>query len=414
MVYGIQSVIGAHNAPRTVGDRPPVCLITPPSAFLLDERVFVSLGILKVAAALEARGYAVNFLDLSGIENYLSALADYLAASRDVALGITTTTPQLPSVMKIAVEIRARRPDLKLVLGRPHVTLIYSALKIECKRGVSGGRAARAVAKLEAAFDVLCSGDGELAIFAALADDAPKVIDGDDPGAASSSPVHSSPNCRSRRAIWSICDPVGIRSKAMLPPVASLNSGARAAMRRAGFRWLLCGFEAANPRILVNIEKRAGRDNNDRCIEIAKAHDLKVKALMSVGHPGESAESIGDIRNWLIRMQVDDFDCTVITIYPGTPYYDLAVPHPDQAGVWTYTQSRTGDRLHAYDVDYTTTADYYKGDPNGGYRAFVFTDHLSAERIVTLRDQVEREVRATLNIRSIRVRRHCATSTRWG
>lgn len=177
MIYGIQSVIDARNAPRAAGDRPSVCLITPPSAFLLDERVFVSLGILKVAAALEARGYAV-----SGIENYLSALADYLTVSRDVALGITTTTPQLPSVMKIAVEIRARRPDLKLVLGGPHVTLVYSALKIECKRGVSGGRAARAVAKLEAAFDVLCSGDGELAIFAALADDAPKVIDGDDPG----------------------------------------------------------------------------------------------------------------------------------------------------------------------------------------------------------------------------------------
>ena len=26
-----------------------VCLVTPPSAFLLDERVFVSLGVLKVA-----------------------------------------------------------------------------------------------------------------------------------------------------------------------------------------------------------------------------------------------------------------------------------------------------------------------------------------------------------------------------
>src|SRR5690349_16855273 len=32
-----------------------VCLIIPPSAFLLDERVFVSLGVLKVAASLEAQ-----------------------------------------------------------------------------------------------------------------------------------------------------------------------------------------------------------------------------------------------------------------------------------------------------------------------------------------------------------------------
>ena len=62
-----------------------VCLITPPSAFLLDERVFVSLGILKVAASLEARNYRVNFLDLSGVENYLAPLEDYLAACQDAA-----------------------------------------------------------------------------------------------------------------------------------------------------------------------------------------------------------------------------------------------------------------------------------------------------------------------------------------
>jgi hypothetical protein len=54
--------------------------------------------------------------------------------------------------------------------------------------------------------------------------------------------------------------------------------------------------------------------------------------------------------------------------------------------------------LHAYELDYTVTADYYKGDPNGGYTSYVFTDHLSAEQIVQLRDQVEQHVRAGLNI----------------
>jgi hypothetical protein len=67
--------------------------------------------------------------------------------------------------------------------------------------------------------------------------------------------------------------------------------------------------------------------------------------------------------------------------------------------VWTYTQPRTGDRLHAIDVDYTECADYYKGDPNGGYHAFVYTDHLSSEEIVALRAQVETEVRAKLDIK---------------
>src|SRR5262249_52150971 len=134
------------------------------------------------------------------------------------------------------------------------------------------------------------------------------------------------------------------------------------------------------------------------CLEIARKHGLRVKALMSCGHPGESEESIGDIRDWLIKGQVDDFDCTVITTYPGTPYYDLAVPHDTLPSTWTYTQPKTGDRLHAIEVDYTISADYYKGDPNGGYVAFVFTDHLSSERIVALRNQLENEVRATLKI----------------
>jgi anaerobic magnesium-protoporphyrin IX monomethyl ester cyclase len=107
------------------------------------------------------------------------------------------------------------------------------------------------------------------------------------------------------------------------------------AMYRAGFRWLLCGFEAANPRILVNIDKKADLEDNDRCVAIAKKHGLKIKALMSCGRPGETEDSIGDIQDWLIRQEVDEFDCTVITTYPGTPYYDFARPHESESNIWT-------------------------------------------------------------------------------
>src|SRR5262249_3777448 len=56
-----------------------------------------------------------------------------------------------------------------------------------------------------------------------------------------------------------------------------------AAMYRAGFRWLLTGFEAANERILTNINKKATLEDNTRCVETAQAAGLKVKALMSIG-----------------------------------------------------------------------------------------------------------------------------------
>ncbi|MBI3013392.1 MAG: hypothetical protein HYY63_07190, partial [Elusimicrobia bacterium] len=51
-----------------------------------------------------------------------------------------------------------------------------------------------------------------------------------------------------------------------------------------------------------------------------------------------------------------------------------------------------------YEVDYTEVADYYKGNPDGGYKSFVFTDHLTAEELVELRDFVEKDVREKLNI----------------
>jgi radical SAM superfamily enzyme YgiQ (UPF0313 family) len=183
---------------------------------------------------------------------------------------------------------------------------------------------------------------------------------------------------------------------------AQLFTDAQAeAMNQAGFRWILTGFESGSPRILKNINKKATREENTRCIEIAKRHGLKVKALMSIGHPGESEETVMDTKNWLLEVHPDDFDVTIITTYPGTPYYDEAVKMENGKGgenCWVYTYKPTGDRLYAYEVDYTLVSDYYKGRPDGGYKSYVFTDHLSADELVKLRDNVEKDVREKLNI----------------
>ena len=91
----------------------------------------------------------------------------------------------------------------------------------------------------------------------------------------------------------------------------------------------------------------------------------------------------------------DDFDATVITTYPGTPYFDEAVE--TSAGIWTYTCQKSGDRLHSVEVDYRQVAEYYKGAP-GNYTAFVYTDKLTSEQLVSCRDWLESDVRETLSI----------------
>src|SRR5690606_20010304 len=73
-------------------------------------------------------------------------------------------------------------------------------------------------------------------------------------------------------------------------------------MKEAGFNWLLTGFESGDERILTNIQKNATRDDNTRAVEIAKKYGLKVKALMSIGHAGESFESIENTKRWLLEV----------------------------------------------------------------------------------------------------------------
>ena len=169
-------------------------------------------------------------------------------------------------------------------------------------------------------------------------------------------------------------------------------------MYQAGFRWILTGFESGSPQILEAINKQATREENNRCVEIAHKHGLKVKALMSIGHPGESRKTVLETRSWLLQTKPDDFDVSIITCYPGTPYYDEAVQDDTRKGIWFYTHKKSGLRLYQYSIDYMTPSDYYKGDPNGGYRAYVFTDFLTSGELVSLRNFVEGAVRKQLNI----------------
>ena len=74
------------------------------------------------------------------------------------------------------------------------------------------------------------------------------------------------------------------------------------------------------------------------------------------------------------------------------------MPDEKKPGVWIYTYPKTGDRLFEIEVDYTKVAEYYKGNPDGGYKSYVFTDYLSADQLVELRDFVERDVREKLEI----------------
>lgn len=464
-----------------------VCLIIPPSPFLMDERVFAFLGPLKVAAMLEEARWPVEVLDLSGIKNFIDAVEDHVRSSATRYFGITATTPQFPAAVQIAKAIRTVKKDARVIIGGTHATLVVAALKYE-KAHEKIGRAETAFRQLEANFDVIVSGDGEETIFLAAEDDAPKLIDADDrksplfltdarldatPFPARhlidlSSYHYSIDGVRATSLIAQLGCPYNCgfcagRASPMLrnirtrsdesiveeikflyrtygyqgfmfyddelnvnpKMVALMQKLAKAgkelgvewklrgfikserftdeqaqAMFEAGFRQILIGFESGSPRILENIQKLATIEDNTRCMTIANRHGLKVKALMSLGHPGESEETIVQTRDWLIEVKPFDFDASVITPYPGSPYYDQALPLVAPRGgkpVWVYT-CKNGDRLYQEEVDYAKDADYYKGDPEDGYASHVWTDSVGPETLVLRRNELEAEVREKLGI----------------
>lgn len=455
----------------------PVCFITPPSPFLLDERVFVALGILKVAAVVE-KTRPVEHLDLNGVTNYVVAVKAHCRNTEANVFCITATTPQMPAALKIAKKIKEAFPwpGPRIVLGGPHPTLVNAARKGGSKRAES------ALLDLFPKFDVVVAGDGERAILQALGDQPPYMIDADDPKSdlfLSSKDFTESPwparhlvdmdsyhyeidGVRVMSIISQLGCPFGCRfcggrnspmlRRMRLRPTESVIAEMRFMyeeygccgfmffddelnvnkqvielmqaihelqkelkvefrcrgfikaelfndiqalwMHRAGFRRLLCGFESGSPKILKNINKVATLEDNTRVMDIAKRYDLEIKALMSIGHPGDSPQTIYETKAWLLEVKPADFDITIITPYPGCPYYDEAEEITDT--LYRYTVN--GDTLYMIPVDYTQVEDYYKGDPDDGYKSHVYTTMLSADNLVSLRSRVEKEVREKLGI----------------
>lgn len=456
--------------------KPTVTFITPPSPFLLDERVFPSLGILKVAAAVERAGWPVEHLDLNGVSNFTDPVIAHCAnvGANEHVFAITATTPQMVAATKIRDSLRWCGAG-RIIIGGPHPTLVNAA----CKTGSI--RSEKALDRLLNDYDTVICGDGEMAMIQALMDETIKLIDADDPKSPlflKSSEMGDLPFPARHlvemesyhytiddRRVTSMINQLGCpfgcnfctgRDSAMLRRVrlrptetvlaemehifrtygihgfmmfddelnvnrqfmellrgmcdlqerlgvefrcrgfvkSELFTEEQAEwMYRAGFRRVMCGFESGSDRILKNINKRATKDDNTRAMELSHKYSLDMKALMSVGHPGESQKTIKDTMDWLLAVRPADFDCTIITAYPGSPYYDRAIHVKDD----TWVFETNGDNLYMQDIDYTQVEDFYKGSLSG-YKSYVWTDYLKPHHLVDLRGIVESTVRKKLGI----------------
>ncbi len=85
----------------------------------LPDRNFIpSLGLLYLAAVLEAEGFEVRIFD----ENLDEAYCEELVRFRPLVVGFTVVTAAVNRVRRCISELRSRLPDARTVVGGPHAS----------------------------------------------------------------------------------------------------------------------------------------------------------------------------------------------------------------------------------------------------------------------------------------------------
>jgi radical SAM superfamily enzyme YgiQ (UPF0313 family) len=94
------------------------------------------------------------------------------------------------------------------------------------------------------------------------------------------------------------------------------------AMKEAGCRLLIVGYESGDPQILKNIKKGATVDMAERFTANCKKLGLAVHGDFIIGLPGETRESIRKTIDFAKRLDTHTIQVSIAHPYPGTEFYE--------------------------------------------------------------------------------------------
>ncbi len=90
------------------------------------------LGLMYVAAALEEAGHTVNIIDCETKLYPPDVTLNLILESNPDIVGFTATTPEIHGVESLSQEIKARRPEIKIMVGGSHVSAMPRQTLDDC------------------------------------------------------------------------------------------------------------------------------------------------------------------------------------------------------------------------------------------------------------------------------------------
>ena len=97
------------------------------------------------------------------------------------------------------------------------------------------------------------------------------------------------------------------------------------AMKEAGCRLLIVGYESGDPQILKNIKKGATIDRARQFTRDCHRLGLLIHGDFIIGLPGETRETINNTIAFAKQLDVQTIQVSVAHAYPGTELYDYVV-----------------------------------------------------------------------------------------
>jgi radical SAM superfamily enzyme YgiQ (UPF0313 family) len=97
------------------------------------------------------------------------------------------------------------------------------------------------------------------------------------------------------------------------------------AMKEAGCRLLIVGYESGDPQILKNIKKGATVERARQFTRDCHKLGLVIHGDFILGLPGETRETINNTIAFAKELDVETIQVSVAHAYPGTELYDYAV-----------------------------------------------------------------------------------------
>lgn len=140
------------------------------------------------------------------------------------------------------------------------------------------------------------------------------------------------------------------------------------AMAEGGCVEIGIGIESGSDKILRNIQKSETVEEIEYGVRALQEAGLRVKGFFIIGLPGEDETSLAYTEALLERLDLDDLDLTILSVYPGSPIYE----HPER-----------------YDVQWNGDPNYYKVAPDR-YQCGVRTAALTQGDLLEAREYLER------------------------